>query len=117
MEPSLPANLRYLELHFEALLQMVAVAASLYTLGSRLKAETAEVVAELCYSRLLMRLAAFDDDQTARNQAVLNQIQVAFGNLAVSKFDTHKAAPAPTCETALFYTATSGQTVYRLSPP
>jgi hypothetical protein len=81
MESSFPANIRHLELHFQAVLRMAAIAASLYTLGSRVKAEGAHVEAELSYTRLLMRLARFDDDQTARSQAVLHQIQVALLNL------------------------------------
>jgi hypothetical protein len=108
VELSLPANLRYLELHIEAVLQMVAVADSLYTLGSRVKAQGAHVEAELSYSRLLMWLATVDGDQTVRNQAALNQVQVALWNLGKSRFGTHTAAPSPTCETALFYTAASG---------
>jgi hypothetical protein len=87
---------------------MAAAAASLYTLQSRVRAEAAHVEAELGYSRLLMRLATFDDDQTVQNQAVLHQIQVALWKLAASKCDTQTAAPSPTYETALFYTATSG---------
>jgi len=108
VELSLPVDRRYLGLHVQAVLQMVAVAESLYTLGSRVKAEGAHVEAELSYSRLSMRLATFDGDQTVRDQAALNQIQIALYNLALSKFDTYTAAPSPRSETALFCTATSG---------
>lgn len=47
---------------------MATVASSLYTLGSRDKAEVAHVEAEPGYTRLLMRLARFDDGQTAWRQ-------------------------------------------------
>jgi hypothetical protein len=108
MEPSFPATALSIKTHIRAVLDLAAVAASLYTLGSRVKAEAAHVEAELSYTRLLMRLARFDDGQTGWSQAMQHQIQEALRH--ISKPDNgvlEKRTTAPSCEKPMFCTATS----------
>jgi hypothetical protein len=100
---------RHIELHIRAVLNLAATAASLYTLGSRFKAESAHVEAELSYTRLLMRISRFDDTQTAWSQVGLPEVQEALrhlSNLASDILDKGTTS-SPPCKKAMFYTAAS----------
>ena len=79
-----------LEIHIGAVLDLSAVAASLYALGSRAKAEAAHVEAELSYTRLMIRL---DGSHTALSQAVLQKLHEALRR-PVSCI-LHTSSPAP----------------------
>jgi hypothetical protein len=110
MERSFPAIPLSIEVHIRAVLDLAAVAASLYTLGSRVKAEAAHVEAEICYTRLLVRLAKFDDGQTEWCQAMRHNVEEALRHIAKPDNgipEKPTTAPSPSCEEAMFYTATS----------
>jgi hypothetical protein len=108
MEPSHLAIPLSIEIHIRAVLDLAAVAASLYTLGSRVKAEGAHVDAEISYTRLLVRLARFDGGQTGWSIAVQHQAQEALRQITTPAIpDQRTTSPSPTCEAAMFRTATS----------
>jgi hypothetical protein len=98
---------RPIELHIHAVLDLTATAASLYMLGSRAKAESAHVAAELCYSRLLIRLSGCDAGETAWWQSKLDLVHEAFALLTVSKHgtDQESTVPSPPDPSALFLSA------------
>ena len=98
------------EVHIRVVLDLSDVAASLYALGNRAKAEAAHVEAELSYTRLLTCVARLDNGQAGWSQAVQHQIQDALRQItqpdsAIPNDDT--AAPSPTGEVVMFCTATS----------
>ena len=100
---------RPIELHIQAVLSLTVTAASLYTLGSRAKAERAHVDAELSYTRLLMRLSRLGGSQSSSSQAGLHDVQEALRrlpNLASDILDKGTTSSPPYRE-AMFYTAAS----------
>jgi hypothetical protein len=100
---------RHIELHIQAFLTLATTAASLYTFGSRAKAEHAHVEAELSYTRLLMRLSRLEGSQSSSSQAGLYDVQEArrhLSNLASGILDKG-TTPSPPCKEAMFYTAAS----------
>ena len=110
MEPSLTETPLPIAVHIRAVLDLAAVAASFYTLGSRMKAEAAHVEAEMSYTRLLVRLTRFDGAQMGWSHAVQHQVQEALRHITQPDFaipDKAVTAPSPQCEAAMFFTATS----------
>ena len=105
MERLFPAIPLSIEIHTRAVLDLATVASSLYSLGSRVKAEAAHVEAEISYTRLLGRLDRFDGGQAGWSQAVQQQIQEALRHITTAHSAAHDKRP--TAPTAMFYTAAS----------